>query len=71
MKPDTFRSFLIHIFDTFPEAGAKLLANGLTGELGRKYSRMDDGFTCRSMDTAQAIWTTGLAQKRTFLYTDT
>ena len=61
LKPDTFKAYLIHIFDTFPEAQAKLLANGFIGDLGRKYSKTDQGFTCRSMDTAQCIWTTGLA----------
>ena len=37
MKPDTFTKFLTFIFDTFPEAEAKLLANGFIGDLGRKY----------------------------------
>ena len=52
---------LTYIFDTFPEAQAKHLANGFIGDLGRKYKKTDHGFTCRSMDTAQAIWTAGLA----------
>lgn len=61
MKPDTFTKFLTFIFDTFPEAEAKLLANGFMGDFGRKYNKTDHGFTCRNMDTAQAIWTAGLA----------
>ena len=61
LKPDTFTKFLTYIFDTFPEAQAKLLANGFIGDLGRKYNRVDRGYTCRSMDTVQAIWTAGLA----------
>ena len=61
MKPDTFTKFLTYIFDTFPEAQSKRLANGFMGDLGRKYSKIDNGFTCRLMDTAQAIWTAGLA----------
>ena len=61
LKPDTFTKFPTCIFNNFPEAQAKLLANGFVGDLGRKYSKIDNGFTCRSMDTAQAIWTAGLA----------
>ena len=38
------------------------MANEFIGDLGRKYSRVGHGFTCRSMDTAQAIWTAGLAE---------
>lgn len=52
---------MIYIFDTFPEAQAKLLANSYIGELGRKYIRTDYGFTCRDMDTAHCIWTSALA----------
>lgn len=61
LKPDTFTKFLTCVFDTFPEAQAKLLANGFIRDLGRKYNKTDHGFTCRSMDTGQAIWTAGLA----------
>ena len=45
----------------FRKREAKLLANGFIGDLGRKYNKTDHGFTCRNMDTAQAIWTAGLA----------
>ena len=45
IKPDTFTKFLTFIFDTFPEAQAKLLANGFIGDLGRKYNKTDQGFT--------------------------
>ena len=38
------------------------MANSFIGELGRKYSRSDHGFTCRDMDTAQYIWTSCLAE---------
>ena len=44
LKPDTFRNFMLHIFDTFTEAQAKLLANAFIGELGRKYIRTNHGF---------------------------
>lgn len=57
LKPDAFRNFLLYVFDTFPVAQAKLLANSFIGELGRKYNRSDHGFTCRSMETALCIWT--------------
>lgn len=43
---------------------SKLLANSYIGELGRKYSRKDHGFTCGSLNTAQCIWTSALAEKR-------
>ena len=64
LKPDTFRNFMIYIFDTFSESQAKLIANSYIGELGRKYTRSDHGFTCRDMDTAQYIWTSALAAGR-------
>lgn len=34
LKPDTFTKFLTCVCDTFPEAQAKLLANGFIGDLG-------------------------------------
>ena len=48
----------------FPEPQAKLIANSYIGELGRKYSRKDHGFTCNSLDKAQCIWTSALAENR-------
>ena len=47
LKPDTFRSFIKYIFDKFPEKEAKLMANSFISELGRKYYRINHGFTCR------------------------
>ena len=64
LAPDTFKNFLIALFTMFPESQAKLLANSYIGELGRKYSRKDQGFTCNSLDTAQCIWTSALAENR-------
>ena len=58
----TFRNYLLAIFSMFLESQAKLLANSFIGELGRKYSRRDHGFTCNSLDTAQCIWTLALAE---------
>ena len=55
---------MLAIFSMFPESQAKLLANSYIGELGRKYSRKDHGFTCSSLDTAQCIWTSALAENR-------
>ena len=46
LAPDTFKNYMLAIFSMFPEPQAKLLANGYIGELGRKYSRKDHGFTC-------------------------
>lgn len=62
LKPDTFRAFFTCLFRTFPEAEAKKLANSYIGELGRKYFRTNHGFTCRDIDTAQCMWTVGLAE---------
>ena len=55
---------MLAIFSIFPESQAKLLANSYIGELGRKYSHKDHGFTCSSLDTAQCIWTSALAENR-------
>ena len=62
LAPDTFKNYMLAIFSMFPEPQAKLLANSYIGELGRKYSRKDHGFTCSSLDTAQCIWTSALAE---------
>ena len=64
LAPDTFKDYMLAIFSMFPESQAKLLANSYIGELGRKYSRKDHGFTCSSLDTAQCIWTSALAENR-------
>ena len=45
LAPDTFKNFMLVIFSMFPESQAKLLANSYIGELGRKYSHKDHGFT--------------------------
>ena len=55
---------MLAIFSMFPESHAKLLANTYIGELGRKYSHKDHGFTCSSLHTAQCIWTSALAENR-------
>ena len=64
LAPDTFKNYMLAIFSMFPESQAKLLANSYIGELSRKYSRKDHGFTCSSLDTAQCIWTSALAENR-------
>lgn len=64
LEPKTFHNYLIFRLKTFAESQAKLLVNSFIGELGRKYSRTDHGFTCRDMDIAQCIWTSDLAQGR-------
>ena len=64
LVPDTFKNYTLATFSMFPESQAKLLANSYIGELGRKYSRKDHGFTCSSLDTAQCIWTSALAENR-------
>ena len=64
LAPDTFKNYMLAIFSMFPESQAKLLANSYIGELGRKHSRKDHGFTCSSLDTAQCICTSALAENR-------
>ena len=62
LAPDTFKNLMLAVFSMFSESQAKLLANSYIGEMGRKYSRKDHGFTCNSLDTAQCIWTSALAE---------
>lgn len=62
LKKDTFQAFVTFLFQIFPESQAKMLANSFIGELGRKYSRFDHGFTRRDMDTVQCIWTSCLSE---------
>ena len=64
LVPDTFKNYTLATFSMFPESQAKLLANSYIYELGRKYSRKDHGFTCSSLNTAQCIWTSALAENR-------
>ena len=64
LAPDTFKNFLLKIFELLPESQAKFLENSYIGELGRKYSRKDHGFTCNDIDTAQCISTSALAENR-------
>ena len=60
LKPNTFKSFIRYIFETFPEKEAKLMANSFMCELGRKYNRINHGFTCTDSDTAMCCWTSDL-----------
>ena len=67
LKPDTFKPFLKHVFETFPENEAKRLANSFIGELGRKYNKTNTGFTCTEYDTAMACWTQGVHDGRNII----
>ena len=67
LKPDTFKPFLKHVFETFPENEAKRLANSFIGELGRKYNKTNTGFTCVEYDTAMACWTQGVKDGRNII----
>ena len=64
LKSDTFRPFLIYVFSKFPEKQAKLMANSLIGDLGRKYNRTNTGFTCTEYETAMCCWTRAMAEGR-------
>ena len=55
LASDTFSNFLETIFKLFPESQAKLLANSFIGELGRRCSRKDHGFTCKSLDSTMHL----------------
>ena len=55
LKPDTFSGFIKYIFDNFPESEAKKIANSFTGELGRRFDKVNHGFTCTDYDTAKAL----------------
>ena len=60
IKADTFKEFMLYIFNNFPETQAKKLANSFIGDLGRKYNKMDYGFTCQDLQTTQDVWTDGI-----------
>ena len=62
LKPDTFSEFIKYIFDNLPASEAKKLANSFIGDLGRKYDRVNRGFSCMDHDTAMCCWTSGLAE---------
>lgn len=60
IKCDTFKDFMLYIFNNFPESQAKKMANSFIGELGRKYNKSDFRFTCQDLQTAQDVWTDGI-----------
>ena len=62
--PGTFKRYIKHLFDNFPESEAKILANSFIGELGRKYNKTNTGFTCTEYDTAMCCWTRAMAEGR-------
>lgn len=57
IKPDTFKSFMEYIFDDFKQKQAKMQANSLIKNYGRKYNKINHGFTCRDYETALNVWT--------------
>ena len=64
LKPDTFKKFVSYVSDNFLESKGKKLANGFIGELGRKYSVTNHGFTCTSYHITTCCWTSAMANKR-------
>lgn len=62
IKANTFKDFMLYIFNNFPEAQAKKLANSFIGDLGRKYNKHKHyfGFVCQDLQTAQDVWTDGI-----------
>ena len=61
LKSDTFKDFITFVFKNLPESEGKKMCNSFIGELGRKYSRTDYGFSCQDLQTCQDIRTQGLA----------
>ena len=57
LKPDTFSKFMKYIFDELQEGEAKKIANSFIGQLGMKYNKTNQGFTCTEYDTACCCWT--------------
>ena len=64
LKPDTFKPLMEFIFNNFEEEEAKKLANSFIGELGRKYNKLSQGFTCSEYDAAMCCWTSAMADNR-------
>ena len=64
LKPDTFKPLAEYIFDNSKEEEAKKIANSFIGELGRKYNKINQGFTCTEYDTAMCCWTSAMADNR-------
>ena len=62
LKPDTFSEFMKFIFNELPEGEAKKIANSFIGQLGMKYNKTNQGFTCTSYDTACCCWTSAMAE---------
>ena len=62
LKPDTFSKFMKYIFDELPEGEAKKIANSFIGQLGMKYNKTNQGFTCTEYDTACCCWTSAMAE---------
>ena len=64
LKPDTFSEYIKYIFDNFQESEAKKMANSYIGELGRKYNKINQGYTCTEYDMAMCCWTSAMAEGR-------
>lgn len=67
IEADTFKKFMLCLFNNFPEAHAKKLANSFIGDLGRKYDKTDYGFSCTELQTCQDVWTQALADDKNIM----
>ena len=67
LKPDTFNEFIKYIFDNLPEGEAKKIANSFIGELGRKYDKTNQGFTCTEYETAMVFWTSAMSEGKSVM----
>lgn len=64
LKPETFSEFIKYVFDNLPESEAKKIANSFIGDLGRKFNKVNHGFTCTNYQTVCCCWTSAMAEKK-------
>ena len=62
LKADAFKEFMLYLFNTYPEATAKKMANQFIGFLGTKYNKTNYGYMTSSIDDCLASWSEGVEQ---------
>ena len=53
---------MLYLFNTYPEATAKKMANQFIGFLGTKYNKTNYGYMTSSVDDCLASWSEGVEQ---------
>lgn len=56
LQADSFRNYIIFLFNTFEESIAKKMANQFIGYFGTKYDRTSTGYVTTSVESALASW---------------